>query len=244
MRTPSSWSCRRCWPLPPSAPSRPPHRRATGIPCRSDDPISVGKSAVSMMSLMPTVMPRSGPAVARADVRVMADERADGFLLRADRLQRLRDRGIRGQIALRYQALKVGERDHGHYSGGMSRFYGARRNRASARTGMAAVRTTIDRNLRLGKADTRMHERTPNAPHLTDSERIDRLRLIRCDNVGPRTFASLLRHFGSARFRAGAAARSGAARRRFGIGADLQRRRRAGRTRGQPKDRRQPGRAR
>jgi len=44
-----------------------------------------------------------------------------------------------------------------------------------------------------------MHERTPSAPDLTDSERIDRLRLIRSDNVGPRTFASLLRHFGSAR---------------------------------------------
>ena len=34
---------------------------------------------------------------------------------------------------------------------------------------------------------------------LTDAERIDRLRLIRSDNVGPRTFRSLLRHFGSAR---------------------------------------------
>ncbi|MGH6708902.1 MAG: DNA-processing protein DprA [Bradyrhizobium sp.] len=44
-----------------------------------------------------------------------------------------------------------------------------------------------------------MHERTPNPPDLTDSERINRLRLIRSDNVGPRTFASLLRHFGSAR---------------------------------------------
>ena len=44
-----------------------------------------------------------------------------------------------------------------------------------------------------------MHDRTPSTPDLTDSERIDRLRLIRSDNVGPRTFASLLRHFGSAR---------------------------------------------
>ena len=44
-----------------------------------------------------------------------------------------------------------------------------------------------------------MHERTPSAPDLPDSERIDRLRLIRSDNVGPRTFTSLLRHFGSAR---------------------------------------------
>src|SRR5271163_5009189 len=35
--------------------------------------------------------------------------------------------------------------------------------------------------------------------HLTDAERIDWLRLIRSDNVGPRTFRSLLNHFGSAR---------------------------------------------
>ena len=44
-----------------------------------------------------------------------------------------------------------------------------------------------------------MHDRTSPTPHLTDSERIDRLRLIRSDNIGPRTFASLLRHFGDAR---------------------------------------------
>ena len=44
--------------------------------------------------------------------------------------------------------------------------------------------------------------------------RIDWLRLIRSDNVGPRTFRSLINHFGSARRRAGAIARSGAPRRR------------------------------
>jgi hypothetical protein len=48
---------------------------------------------------------------------------------------------------------------------------------------------------------------------LTDAERIDRLRLIRSDNVGPRTFNSLLHHFGNARG-TGKTARSGAARRR------------------------------
>ncbi len=55
-------------------------------------------------------------------------------------------------------------------------------------------------------------------PHLSDTERIDRLRLIRSDNVGPRTFYSLLNHFGNARAalerlpdlaRRGGAARSG-----------------------------------
>ena len=64
-----------------------------------------------------------------------------------------------------------------------------------------------------------MHDRTQLTPaHLTDTERIDRLRLIRSDNVGPRTFDSLLAHFGNARAalerlpdlaRRGGAARSG-----------------------------------
>src|SRR3954464_9736716 len=35
--------------------------------------------------------------------------------------------------------------------------------------------------------------------HLTDEQRVDWLRLIRSDNVGPRTFRSLINHFGSAR---------------------------------------------
>jgi DNA processing protein len=44
-----------------------------------------------------------------------------------------------------------------------------------------------------------MDIRTPNTTHLTDQQRIDWLRLIRSDNVGPRTFRSLINHCGSAR---------------------------------------------
>jgi DNA processing protein len=44
-----------------------------------------------------------------------------------------------------------------------------------------------------------MHDRTPSTIHLTEAERIDRLRLIRSDNVGPRMFRSLLQHFGDAK---------------------------------------------
>src|SRR5579863_1492734 len=44
-----------------------------------------------------------------------------------------------------------------------------------------------------------MDTRTPAITVLTDAERIDRLRLIRSDNIGPRTFRSLLRHCGSAK---------------------------------------------
>ena len=34
--------------------------------------------------------------------------------------------------------------------------------------------------------------------HLTDDQRLDWLRLIRSENVGPRTFRTLLNHCGSA----------------------------------------------
>ena len=44
-----------------------------------------------------------------------------------------------------------------------------------------------------------MHDRTQLTPDITETERIDRLRLIRSDNVGPRTFNSLIAHFGNAR---------------------------------------------
>src|SRR6202166_2918652 len=44
-----------------------------------------------------------------------------------------------------------------------------------------------------------MDSKTPSTTDITDAERIDRLRLIRSDNVGPRTFRSLINHFGSAR---------------------------------------------
>ena len=53
----------------------------------------------------------------------------------------------------------------------------------------------IHAGLRKGRMDIR----TPSTTHLTDAQRIDWLRLIRSDNVGPRTFRSLINHFGSAR---------------------------------------------
>src|SRR5882757_4898541 len=49
------------------------------------------------------------------------------------------------------------------------------------------------------QAGARMDIRIPSTTHLTDAQRIDWLRLIRSDNVGPRTFRSLINHFGIAR---------------------------------------------
>jgi DNA processing protein len=40
---------------------------------------------------------------------------------------------------------------------------------------------------------------SPSTTHLTEEQRIDWLRLIRSDRVGPHTFRSLIHHFGSAR---------------------------------------------
>lgn len=44
-----------------------------------------------------------------------------------------------------------------------------------------------------------MHDRAPDKTNLSEPERLDRLRLIRSDNVGPRTFRALLHHCGDAR---------------------------------------------
>src|SRR3954469_16296031 len=46
--------------------------------------------------------------------------------------------------------------------------------------------------------ETRLQTIPPGSPHLSDAQRIEWLRMIRSDNVGPRTFRSLINHFGSA----------------------------------------------
>ena len=47
----------------------------------------------------------------------------------------------------------------------------------------------------MGMAASRAHE----GVRLTDEQRLDWLRLIRSDNVGPRTFRALVNHYGGAR---------------------------------------------
>jgi DNA processing protein len=44
-----------------------------------------------------------------------------------------------------------------------------------------------------------MHDHAPDAPTLSEQERLARLRLIRSDNIGPRTFRALLNYSGDAR---------------------------------------------
>ncbi|WP_376711723.1 hypothetical protein [Bradyrhizobium altum] len=49
-----------------------------------------------------------------------------------------------------------------------------------------SANVAVDHNPRLGEARARMHDRSPSTTELTDTERLNRLRLIRSDNVGPR----------------------------------------------------------
>src|SRR6266436_4461619 len=51
-------------------------------------------------------------------------------------------------------------------------------------------------SIRCAVETTPLDMRTP--VHLTDDQRLDWLRLIRSENVGPRTFRTLLNHCGSA----------------------------------------------
>src|ERR1700710_1221131 len=62
---------------------------------------------------------------------------------------------------------------------------------------LCSICCKLSRRLRFAQGDL-VH--AFNGPtHLTDAQRIDWLRLIRSDNVGPRIFRSLVNHFGSAR---------------------------------------------
>ena len=62
----------------------------------------------------------------------------------------------------------------------------------------ASDRERLIASLRLRNSCPRMHDRATSTTQLTDTERLDRLRLIRSDNIGPRTFRALLRHCGDA----------------------------------------------
>jgi len=59
------------------------------------------------------------------------------------------------------------------------------------------VANRVAHSLRLIHAE-RVDIKTSTSTHLTDAQRLDWLRLIRSDNVGPRTFRSLINYFGSA----------------------------------------------
>ena len=191
------------------------------------DPISVGRSAVSMMSLIPTAMPRSRPGAGGADVVGPADEGADGLVVRLDGVKRLRDRRVSRKLAGSDPALEVGERDHRHFSLAKDRPLlrrapgSGKRLRASVIPGRCEASNPESQQFPVPHEDRRpgmtyppfphaaslIHLPSPGAPghsnarhdELTDAQRLDWLRLIRSDNVGPRTFRPLVNHFGSAR---------------------------------------------
>ena len=170
-------------------------------------------------------MPRSGPALCARALAIVADEGADGLFMRTGCFERLRDRGVCGKIAGIDAALEVGKRDHEGIP--------VLSAQVTERLGIGASVTPItikqvDHNLRLGNAAAACTTgRSSHRPTSPTSERIDRLRLIRSDNVGPRTFHSLHQPFRQCARGAGAAARSGAPWRRRAVrGASAARRKR------------------
>ncbi len=114
--------------------------------------------------------------------------------------QRLADRRIGRKLAGIDTALEFGKRDHRHHSlWRLERFYEPGRDRGK-RTVVAfkpaSPHSPVDPRCRAGGPHG---HQTSTTTHLTDAQRIDWLRLIRSDNVGPRTFRSLVNHFGSAK---------------------------------------------
>src|SRR5262245_50758695 len=61
-----------------------------------------------------------------------------------------------------------------------------------------ACRRCCPQPVRLGAAVDDLRDNLRRDGRLSDEERMAWLRLIRSDNVGPRTFSSLLAHFGDA----------------------------------------------
>jgi hypothetical protein len=59
------------------------------------------------------------------------------------------------------------------------------------------LRSSVDLSIRAEQSIVGRASGQPDI-HLTDEERLDWLRLIRSENVGPRTFRALVTHFGSA----------------------------------------------
>src|SRR3954464_6275346 len=175
-----------------------------------------------MMSLMPTAMPRSGPS----DVQTCSARHTNAPMTLSCSSIAVRDCSIAASGERAPEAIRAWSSTSDIISSIPPRprpdaFTRAARRGASGPRKRAQRDIFIDHTLKLSHTHCSggcMDQRTPGTPHLTEAQRIDWLRLIRSDNVGPRTFRSLINHFGSARAalerlpelaRRGGAARSG-----------------------------------
>ena len=86
-----------------------------------------------MMSLMPTAMPRSGPALTARALLSWQTKAPMVFSCAAIASSDWRDRSIRRKLAGIDPALEIGERDHGHFVScrNLDRFYEALLDRTS-----------------------------------------------------------------------------------------------------------------
>src|SRR3954454_3364908 len=174
-----------------------------------------------MMSLMPTAMPRSGPF----DAQTFSARHTNAPMTLSCSSIALRDCSIAASGERAPEAIRAWSSTSDIISSIPPRprpdaFTRAARRGASGPGKRASRDIFIDHILKLSHTHCSggcMDQRTPGTPHLTEAQRIDWLRLIRSDNVGPRTFRSLINHFSGARAaparmrdlaRRGAAARS------------------------------------
>src|SRR5262249_54070088 len=153
-------------------------------------PISVGMSAVSMMSLMPTAMPRSGPSFcarglaarnakapisfSRASIALSDCANAASGDISPLSIRRLRSTSEImefpwGFLRDRYLAARLDD--------------GEGRDKPDLRHGPPSPRAAVAPLSRPQGANV---DAVNQPTKLTEAERIDRLRLIRSDNVGPR----------------------------------------------------------
>src|SRR3954453_1104964 len=156
-----------------------------------------------MMSFTPTAMPRSGPS----DIQTFSVRHTNAPMTLSCSSIALRDCSIAASGERAPEAIRAWSSASDIISSIPPRprpnaFTRAARRGASGPGKRAQRDIFIDHTLKLSHTHCSggcMDQRTPGTPHLTEAQRIDWLRLIRSDNVGPRTFRSLINHFGSAR---------------------------------------------
>src|SRR3954467_5398197 len=164
-------------------------------------PISVGRSEVSMMSLMPTAIPRSGPAAAawvfwaRQTKAPMLFSPAP--IASSDRASALSDDSSpesmrRWSSARETIGIAIPLKRPVRFStdpGAAGQVYAVAPGKRRGAVAFKPLPHTLQLIQTAGGGH--MDIRTPNATELTDAQRLDWLRLIRSDNVGPRGMAVL-----------------------------------------------------
>ena len=176
-----------------------------------------------MMSLIPTAMPRSGPWLAARGLAARQTKAPTAFSFASIASHRLSDRRLGRKLASIDPTLQFGKRYHWLFppEDDPAAFTERVRkgqafpseSRGTARGPMSKAKPADSAKKRRPINFRCPHPRvescwprgnsveikTSGPTQLPTPQRIDWLRLIRSDHIGPRTFHSLVEHFGSAR---------------------------------------------